>query len=116
MKNYCRILKTSVILFLVAIVAFSCENPGKKAAQELGWEIGFQAYSFHMFTFAEALTKGDSAGIKVVEAYPGQELGGGIAGTTDFTMDQATRDKIGSAGNTASKFLSGVCLDHFNSG
>ncbi len=94
MKNYCRTLKTSVLFFLVAIVAFSCEDPGKKAAQELGWEIGFQAYSFHMFTFAEALAKGDSAGIKVVEAYPGQELGGGIAGTTDFTMDQATRDKM----------------------
>jgi sugar phosphate isomerase/epimerase len=94
MKNYCRILKTSVLFFLVAIVAFSCENPGKKAAQELGWEIGFQAYSFHMFTFAEALAKGDSAGLKVVEAYPGQELGGGIAGTTDFTVDQATRDNM----------------------
>jgi len=28
-----------------------------------------------MFTFAEALLKGDSAGVTVVEAYPGQEIG-----------------------------------------
>src|SRR4030042_902541 len=94
MKNYFRILRTPVLLFLISIVAFSCENPGKKAARELGWEVGFQAYTFNKFTFAEALVKADSIGLKSVEAYPGQEIGGGIEGTTDFSMDQETRVKM----------------------
>jgi len=94
MKNRFRILRLPVLFFLISAVAYSCENPGKKAAQELGWEVGFQAYTFHMFTFAEALVKGDSIGVKVVEAYPGQEIGGDIEGTTDFTMNQETRDKL----------------------
>lgn len=94
MKNYFRILRTLLLLPLVTIVVFSCQNPGKKKAQELGWEIGFQAWTFHMFSFTEALVKGDSCGLSIVEAYPGQEIGGGIEGTTEFTMDQATRNKM----------------------
>jgi sugar phosphate isomerase/epimerase len=94
MKNYLKILRTLLVLFLLFLVVSSCENPGKKAARDLGWELGFQAWTFHLFNFADALLKGDSCGLSNVEAFPGQEIGGGITGTTDFTMDQATRDKI----------------------
>lgn len=94
MKNYTRLLRIPLLFFVLLLVACAGENPGKKAAQELGWEVGFQAYTFHMFTFAEALLKGDSVGLTSVEAYPGQEIGGGIAGTTEYTMDQETRDKM----------------------
>ncbi len=94
MKNLCKILRTSLFLFLVTLVVSSCENPGKKAARELGWELGFQAWTFHLFTFAEALVKGDSCGLSNVEAYSGQAIGGGIEGTTEYTMDQSTRNKM----------------------
>lgn len=94
MKNYFKILRLPVLFLFILIVACAGENPGKKAAQELGWEIGFQAYTFNKFTFAEALDKGDSIGLKSVEAYPGQQIGGGIAGTTEYTMDQETRIKM----------------------
>jgi len=94
MKNYLKILRTTLILLLVILFISSCEDPGKKAARELGWELGFQAWTFHIYPFAEALVKGDSCGLSIVEAYAGQEIGGGIEGTTDFTMDQATRDKM----------------------
>jgi sugar phosphate isomerase/epimerase len=94
MKNYSKFLRTTLVLFLVILFVSSCENPGKKAAQELGWQLGFQAWTFHLFSFSEALVKGDSCGLEIVEAYPGQEIGGGIEGTTDYMMDQATRDKL----------------------
>jgi sugar phosphate isomerase/epimerase len=94
MKNFIKILRIPLIFFLILTVSCASENPGKKAARELGWEIGFQAYTFHRFTFAEALLKGDSIGLTTVEAYPGQEIGGGIAGTTDYNMDQETRNKM----------------------
>jgi sugar phosphate isomerase/epimerase len=94
MKNYFKILRLPVLFFLILFVSCAGENPGKKAAQELGWEVGFQAYTFNKFSFADALLKGDSIGLKAVEAYPGQKIGGGIDGTTMYTMDQETRSKV----------------------
>src|SRR4030043_489737 len=85
--------KTSILILCLLVMSCAGE-PGKKAAEELGWEVGFQAYTFNKFTFAQALEKGDSIGLKSVEAYPGQEIGGGIEGTTDFSMDQETRNKM----------------------
>jgi sugar phosphate isomerase/epimerase len=94
MKNTFKILRIPLVVFLILTVSCAGENPGEKAARELGWEIGFQAYTFHVFSFAEALLKGDTVGLTSVEAYPGQDIGGGIAGTTDYTMDQETRNKV----------------------
>src|SRR4030043_209169 len=85
--------KTSILILCLLVMSCAGE-PGKKAAEELGWEVGFQAYTFNKFTFAQALEKGDSIGLKSVEAYPGQEIGNGIEGTTHFSMDQETRDKV----------------------
>ncbi len=59
-----------------------------------GWILGAQAYTFKKFTFSEALQKIDSCGLKYVEAYPGQPIGEGIAGTMHFSMDLATRAKV----------------------
>jgi sugar phosphate isomerase/epimerase len=94
MKRILNYFKLLLFFFIVGCFSCSTENPGKKVAEELGWEVGFQAYTFNKFTFAEALDKGDTLGLKSVEAYPGQEIGNGIEGTTQFTMDQVTRDKL----------------------
>jgi sugar phosphate isomerase/epimerase len=39
------------------------------------WKLGVQLWTFRMFSFVEAINKVDSAGIKFIEAYPGQKLG-----------------------------------------
>lgn len=91
-------MKTIIRLFLLFLAVSFCtscsSDDPKKAANKLGFKVGFQAYSFRMFTFAEALEKGNSAGLKYVEAYPGQDIGGGIDGTTFYTMDEVTIDKV----------------------
>ena len=48
------------------------------------WRLGTQAYSFNRFTFAEAVAKTQSLGLKVIEAYPDQKLGGQM-GDAPFT-------------------------------
>lgn len=63
-------------------------------AKNLGWQLGAQSWSFNKYTFSEALDKVDSCGMKYVEAFPGQEIGGGIPGTMDFHMDAATRTAV----------------------
>ncbi len=59
-----------------------------------GWKLGVQAYSFRKFTFCETLDQLSSMGVKLVEAYPGQPIGGGIEGTTHYSMDAATREAL----------------------
>ena len=61
---------------------------------ELGWKLGSQAYTFRMYSFFEAIDKIDSCGLKYVEAYPGQNIGGGIEGKMHFSMDEATRKLV----------------------
>lgn len=66
----------------------------KAPEDKAGWNLGAQAYSFRLFPFADALRKIDSCGLKYVEAFPGQEIGGGLTGKMDFRMDAATRQAV----------------------
>ena len=51
-------------------------------------------WTFRLFTFAEALDKVDSAGIKYIEAFPGMKLGGGMPGEFGYDMSADTRSKL----------------------
>ena len=59
-----------------------------------GFKLGVQMWTFRMFTFAEALDKVDSAGIKYIEAFWGQKLGAGMPGEFGAGMNAATRTKL----------------------
>lgn len=89
-------LQNVFMLLLVAALSTAClsSSAQNSAIKQLGWQLGAQAWSFNKFTFAEALDKIDSCGLKYVEAFPGQKIGGGIEGNMDFTMDKATRKKV----------------------
>lgn len=59
------------------------------------WKLGVQLWTFRMFPFVEAINKVDSAGIKNIEAYPGQPLGGEFKKETFGSgMSAETRTKI----------------------
>ncbi len=58
------------------------------------WKLGVQLWTFNHFTVAEALDKVDSAGIKYVEAFWGQKLGGNMKGSFGAGMDTADRAKL----------------------
>jgi len=72
------------------LLAQKGQGPENKA----GWKLGAQAYSFRLFPFTEALRKIDSCGLKYVEAFPGQTIGGGMEGKMDFKMDATTRQAV----------------------
>ena len=53
--------------------------------------LSLQAYSFRHLSFFEMLAVAERLGFKYVEAYPGQRLGNGLKGTTDYkTMSWET--------------------------
>ena len=58
------------------------------------WKLGVQMWTFNHFTFAEALNKVDSAGIKSIEAFPGQKLGADMPGEFGIAMNADTRAKL----------------------
>jgi len=89
--------KTMAIFFFAA---FFSANQNIIQAQtnpesSLGWELGVQTWSFNRFTLAEALDKVDSLGVKYIQAYPGQKIGGGIEGSFDYkNIDKATQSQV----------------------
>ncbi|GAB3256615.1 hypothetical protein GCM10027347_18530 [Larkinella harenae] len=90
MKRMKNLLLAVGFLAFSTVVSLAQKNPEDKA----GWKLGAQSYSFRLFTFAEALRKIDSCGLKYVEAFPGQTLGGGLEGKMDYKMDAATRQAV----------------------
>ncbi|MBX3257100.1 MAG: hypothetical protein KF862_23390 [Chitinophagaceae bacterium] len=70
------------------------QSPAIEAGENMGWQLGVHAYTFYRFTLFEALEKADRCGLKYIEIFPGQVIGGGIDGTTDYHMDSATRSNI----------------------
>ena len=81
---------TLFLMLLVNTALVYSQAPEEK----LGWKLGSQAYTFRLFTFSEALDKIDSCGLKWVQGFPGQKIGGDIEGTMDYHMDAATQSKV----------------------
>ncbi len=59
-----------------------------------GFRLGVQMWTFMKFSFTDALNKVDSAGIKNIEAFIGQKLGGNMHGSFGFDMNKETRDSL----------------------
>ncbi|GAC1428008.1 MAG: hypothetical protein NVS1B13_17290 [Flavisolibacter sp.] len=61
----------------------------------LGWQLGVQTWSFNKFTLAESIEKVDSLGVKYIQAFPGQRLGGDMEGSLDYlTITPQTEHKL----------------------
>ena len=81
-------------LLMIMLIASQRATAQKKSLHPDDWKLAVQAWTFHLFTFSEALDKIDSCGVKYVEGIPNQKIGGGIEGTMDYHMDEATRQKV----------------------
>src|ERR1700749_2852118 len=68
----------------------SMANMGSTA----GFKLGVQMWTFRMFSFSDALDKVDSSGIKNIEAFWGQKLGGGLPGEFGIGMSADTKAKL----------------------
>ena len=80
-----------ISIICLANTAFSQSQPESK----FGWQLGVQTWSFNRFTLAQAIDKADSVGVKYIQAFPGQKIGGGIAGDLDFKkIDRETEEKV----------------------
>lgn len=74
-------------LCLAALVVTSC-RPVAPPPPPLP-ELGLQTWTFRNLTLAEAITKASGLGIRSIEVYPGQTLGGGIEGKLTPQLEPA---------------------------
>lgn len=75
-------------------LALLLAGPAGAFTENDGWRVAAQAWTFRSSTFFETVDKLQELGVRYLEAYPGQAIGGGIEGTTHYTMDEATRQKL----------------------
>ena len=76
-------MKLKLSLVLLAIISFTDSTKD--------WKLGVQLWTFSKYDFVTAISKVDSAGVKYVEAYSHQHLGGGMAG--DFGPGMTADEK-----------------------
>jgi sugar phosphate isomerase/epimerase len=86
------LLVSFIALNIFFLKVYSQDSVNK--SDSTGWKLAAQAWTFHNFSFVEALDKMNAAGIKYVEMFPGQAIGGDITGSTSFSMDKETREKV----------------------
>jgi sugar phosphate isomerase/epimerase len=73
----------------------SAASPADSASVTKDWKIGVQLWTFHTAgPFVQSLAKADSAGIKYLEAYPGQPLGDGMKDSFGIRMSADSKLKI----------------------
>jgi sugar phosphate isomerase/epimerase len=89
-----RFLPALVIVFSLVFSMCGHSKNAQMPEADLGWKLGSQAYTFRLFTFFDAIDKIDSCGMKYVEAFPGQDIGGGMEGKMNYNMDAAKRTQI----------------------
>jgi sugar phosphate isomerase/epimerase len=93
-KQMKSIIKISTLFILILIVS-GCNSTSKNKKEESGLLLGVQAYTFHKFSFQEAIDKTNELGLKYIEAYYGQPLGEKIGeGKFDYKMDATMQQKI----------------------
>jgi sugar phosphate isomerase/epimerase len=80
----------AILVLVFSMTGFA--QTGKTSVKD--WRIGVQMWTFRKFSFADALDKVDSAGIKYIEAFFGQPLGASIKGSFGSEMSPESRAAI----------------------
>lgn len=103
MKKYIIIVACLVSCFLLSCSPKKKQENSKEEtkltgiekAEQNGWRLAIQSFSFHRFTLPEALDKTKELGIKYIEVYPGHKLGADFGDQVfGFDMNDETRKKV----------------------
>jgi len=76
MKRKSYALMVAAICFIMTACSTS-KQLTNHPEDKLDWKLGAQAYTFRLFSFAEALDKINASELSFVEAFPGQTIGAG---------------------------------------
>ena len=80
------------IVFVIVISMLMAFAPPANTKKD--WSVSLQLWTFRLFTFSDAIKKADSCGIKVIQAFPTQKLGGGMKGEFGPAMTAEERTTV----------------------
>ncbi|MFM9907907.1 MAG: sugar phosphate isomerase/epimerase family protein [Chitinophagaceae bacterium] len=92
-----------LLAFFCVVLLSNCNNETKPVEETVvakkaivdDWKLGIQLWTFHNFDFVTGIAKADSAGMKFIEAFPGQRLGGDFKDSTfDISLSAEGRTKV----------------------
>lgn len=106
-----KLLSTGLCALLSAVLFTQCTDSSSESAAPTDssavaaststataaaddWRIGVQFWTFREFPFVKAVEKADSAGVKFIEAFPGQALGGDFKDTFNINMSAESKKGI----------------------
>jgi sugar phosphate isomerase/epimerase len=72
----------------------SAAERNDKGAEHLGFKLALQAWTAHHTTLWETIDIAQTVGLKYIELYPGQTIGGGIEGKFDHNSPADVRAKV----------------------
>ena len=89
-------MTNKILLFLMLSLWCACGSSNSRTtAEKNDWKLCMQSYTFHLFTVTEALEKTHELGIKYIEIFPGQKLGGDFGDDKfDYNLSAEKREKI----------------------
>ena len=89
-KNFIIILLTSMMACM-----FSCSTQPQTPAEELGWKLAIQSYTFHKYSLLETFDKCQELGIHYLEVFPGHRIGGKWGDKVfDATLDNDSQKEL----------------------
>lgn len=100
-----------IVLLCMATITGCTQDSTKTKAEQQGWHLSMQSYTFHLFTVMESLDKTQELGIRFIEIYPGQRLGEGFGEAVfgyQMNDDQQKRLKEEAAARNVTIISSGV--------
>ncbi|MBO9633907.1 MAG: sugar phosphate isomerase/epimerase [Chitinophagaceae bacterium] len=97
-----RLFVTLAVSSLMMLLIHCGDQPAKKTETTVSttdsvtsqWKLGVQFWTFHLFPFTTAVEKADSAGIKFIEAYLGQPIGGESKDTLNTRLSSEGRRAV----------------------
>ena len=85
-------MKRSLIALLGAALVSGAVTTASAASAD--WKLALQAWTFNKDTFCATVDKAKALGLKYIEAFPGQVVGGDMEGKLTPDLDAATQKKI----------------------
>jgi L-ribulose-5-phosphate 3-epimerase len=90
--------KLGILSFCAAMALLflaGCAKNQDTVAEQNGWKVGAQTYTFNHFTLVQTLDKLQTLHLKYAEIYFGQQLGEGFGNDVmDYHLDADTRSRI----------------------
>ena len=85
-------MKRSLIALLGVALVSGAVTTASAASSD--WKLALQAWTFNKDTFCDTVDKAKTLGLKYIEAFPGQVIGGDIDGKLTPDLDAASQKKV----------------------